>query len=268
MEAAALNWTGPQISTQQVSFVNSCECPFAQRVWITLLEKGYSFDKHDVDLRDETGQYAPEKRAEWVKRLNPVGKVPILCVRHSDGDQQSIRAVYESTICNELLEDLKPVPSMWLDSTPTNAAWSRAKGRMVIAAFTEMFLPAFYGLLLRQDKAEQEEAAGQLSRACEWLDCHCDADGPYFLGPKFTLVDAALAPFFLRLPALEHYRSFSLPMDCIKLRDCADNIAKRDSVKASCESPKSNMSYDQFLIWVYERYAAGNAKSTSAADYR
>lgn len=31
-------------------------------------------------------------------------QVPILCVRHPDGDQQSIRAVYESTICNELLE--------------------------------------------------------------------------------------------------------------------------------------------------------------------
>jgi hypothetical protein len=27
-------------------------------VWITLLEKGYSFDKHDVDLRDETGGYS------------------------------------------------------------------------------------------------------------------------------------------------------------------------------------------------------------------
>lgn len=28
---------------------------------------------------------------------------------------------------------------------------------------------------------------------------------------QFSLVDAALAPFFLRLPALQHYRSFSLP---------------------------------------------------------
>lgn len=31
-------------------------------------------------------------------------QVPILCVRHPDGDKESIRAVYESTICNELLE--------------------------------------------------------------------------------------------------------------------------------------------------------------------
>lgn len=28
---------------------------------------------------------------------------------------------------------------------------------------------------------------------------------------QFSLVDAALAPFFLRLPALEHYRGFKLP---------------------------------------------------------
>lgn len=268
MEAAGEDWTGPQVSDVQLSFVNSWECPFAQRVWITLLEKGLPFDKHEVNLRDENGQYDPEKREEWVLRLNPMGKVPILCVRHPDGDQQSIRAVYESTICNELLEDLKPQPSLWPGGSDNDAAWSRAKGRMIIASFSETFLPAFYGILLRQEKQQQKEAAEQLSHACEWLDRHCDAEGPYFLGPQFTLVDAALAPFFLRLPALQHYRSFSLPADCIKLREWADNVASRDSVKATCESPNPNLTYEQFLVWVYERYAAGNAKSTSAADYR
>ena len=28
------------------------------------------------------------------------------------------------------------------------------------------------------------------------------------------------------------------------------------------------MDYGQYLTWVYERYAAGNAQSTSAKDYR
>lgn len=28
---------------------------------------------------------------------------------------------------------------------------------------------------------------------------------------QFTLVDASLAPFFLRLPVLKHYRGFDLP---------------------------------------------------------
>lgn len=28
---------------------------------------------------------------------------------------------------------------------------------------------------------------------------------------QFTLVDAALAPFFLRMPVLKHYRGFDLP---------------------------------------------------------
>ena len=31
------------------------ECPFAQRVWIALLEKGIKFDKQEVDLREDDG---------------------------------------------------------------------------------------------------------------------------------------------------------------------------------------------------------------------
>ncbi len=31
------------------------ECPFAQRVWIALLEKGMKFDKQEVDLREDNG---------------------------------------------------------------------------------------------------------------------------------------------------------------------------------------------------------------------
>lgn len=31
------------------------ECPFAQRVWIALLEKGMKFDKQEVDLREDDG---------------------------------------------------------------------------------------------------------------------------------------------------------------------------------------------------------------------
>ena len=46
-----------------------------QRVWITLLEKGLEFDKHEIDLRDDSGQYAPHQREPWVWQLNPLGKV-------------------------------------------------------------------------------------------------------------------------------------------------------------------------------------------------
>jgi len=137
-----------------------------------------------------------------------------------------------------------------------------------VSLSAERFLPAFYGILLRQDEEAQREAAWRLAVACEWLDAQCDAEGPYFMGPQFSLVDAALAPFFLRMPALDHYRNFKLPQDCVKLREWSEKVVKRPSVQGTCMSPKPDMTYSQYLIWVYERYAAGNAKSTSAADYR
>ena len=42
--------------------------------------------------------------------------------------------------------------------------------------------------------------------------------GPYFLGKSFSLVDATLAPWFLREPILEHYRPFfQLPPGTLRL---------------------------------------------------
>lgn len=35
-----------------------------------------------------------------------------------------------------------------------------------------------------------------------------------------------------------------------------------------CRSQLQDMDYGQYLTWVYERYAAGNAQSTCAKDYR
>jgi glutathione S-transferase len=258
------SWQGPKVSDTKLSFVSSWECPFAQRVWIGLLEKNLEFDKHEINLRDEEGQYAPHQREGWVMRLNPGGKVPILCLRHGD----TIHSAYESTVCNELLEDLQPAPALWPDSGRPEDGWLKARGRMIITTFDSSFLPSYYGMLLRQTEEAQQECRQRLAGVLEWLDSQADPEGPFFLGKQFTLVDAALAPFFLRLPVLKHYRGFELPQDCVKLRDWGDTIKQHKSVAATCVSPKPDMNFDQYLEWVYERYATGDAKSTSAADYR
>ncbi len=45
---------------------------------------------------------------------------------------------------------------------------------------------------------------------------------------QFTLVDAALAPFFLRLPVLKHYRDFDLPQ-------VRQGLSFRAYVRACCQ---------------------------------
>jgi hypothetical protein len=50
-----------------------------------------------------------------------------------------------------------------------------------------------------------------LHEQLRWLEGRFDSMGPFFMGAGFSLVDASLLPFFLRLPVLQQYRSFSLP---------------------------------------------------------
>ena len=35
--------------------------------------------------------------------------------------------------------------------------------------------------------------------------------GPYLLGDKMTIGDITLAPYFIRMVVLEHYRNFKVP---------------------------------------------------------
>ena len=52
-------------------------CPYAQRTFIALLEKGLPFHYKEVSLRDsKTGLWYPlNKKPQWFTSLNPLGKV-------------------------------------------------------------------------------------------------------------------------------------------------------------------------------------------------
>lgn len=45
----------------------------------------------------------------------------------------------------------------------------------------------------RQEEAPQQESAWRLAGACEWLDTQCDAEGPFFMGPKVRLCSDSFA---------------------------------------------------------------------------
>ncbi|KAK9915028.1 hypothetical protein WJX75_003796 [Coccomyxa subellipsoidea] len=247
------------LSSDKLLFLNSPECPFAQRTWIALIEKNVLYSKVDINLRNASGQYAPDNKPEWFLRLNPNGKVPVLAYE----EERTIHQIYESNICNEFLEDYQPSPSL----LPPHPA-VRARARIIIARFSEAFVPAFYRLLLRQDSEGQQQAAQALSTELHWLEAHFDSMGPYFMGTEFSLVDISLLPFFLRFGVLQHYRGFSLPSECSKLAAWVQEVSKRASVQETSVSAKPELSYEKYLVWVYERYADGSAKSTSAADFK
>jgi glutathione S-transferase len=49
-----------------------------------------------------------------------------------------------------------------------------------------------------QDKQQQAECAEKLTAEVRWLEGQADEAGPFFLGSDFSLVDATMAPWFLR----------------------------------------------------------------------
>jgi hypothetical protein len=56
--------------------------------------------------------------------------------------------------------------------------------------------------------------------------------------------------------------------ECSKLAAWVQEVSKRASVQETSVSAKPELSYEKYLVWVYERYADGSAKSTSAADFK
>lgn len=246
-----------------INFLSAWFCPFAQRTWIALEEKGLEYTLHEVALKDEaTGQWFQfGEKPKWWLNLNPLGKVPVLAVKHGS----RLDSVYESSICNEYLEDVgaaHDAPSLF-----SSELIERAHQRIVIDRFSSKLMPKFYSFLVRQDNGQQEECAQQITTEMKWLESQAHDDGPFFSGSQFSMVDAAIAPWFLRQDSLTKFRGFEMPSDVPKLQRWMRAVMDRPSVKATQRHPEGR-DYRTELINHYEWYATNRAKSTSAHDFK
>lgn len=243
--------------------LNAWFCPFAQRTWLALLEKGIQFNLFEVSLKDpKTGLWHQlEEKPEWFLRISPLGKVPALAYEE-DG---TLHNIYESSICNEFLEDYAPPPEAPALLPPHPA--TRAHARIVIDRFQTKFVPVFYRLLIRQDKDSQDDCTAQLTSELLWLESMIDPAGPYFAGEVFSLIDCALLPHFLRMYILKHYRGFELPARCSRLNAWYANATKRPAVQKTLKAPEGT-EYEAALLEHYSKYANATANSTSAKDFK
>lgn len=64
-----------------------------------------------------------------------------------------------------------------------------------------------------------------------WLETQAHPEGPFLLGKELSLADAALLPFLLRLPILQHYRGLALPQECARLARCIQAGKEAPAVK-------------------------------------
>lgn len=149
-------------------------CPFVQRSVITLREKGVDYKKTEIDLANKPG---------WFLEKSPTGKVPMLEV---DG-----ALLFESAVINEYLDEVTGTPLHPAD--PLEKAQHRAWIELVSAGIVDAYI-AFVS-------PTEEAAREKLALLGEKLDrlTGAKADGPYFTGDAFSLVDAAMAPLLMRV---------------------------------------------------------------------
>jgi len=187
-------------------------CPYVQRAAVALAEKGVPFERVMIDL---------SSKPDWFTAISPLGKVPLLQVRH-DGMET---VIFESAVILEFLEETQPNPLHPADP------YERARHRAWIEFGSAMlngigrFYSAATGAALR---AEAENLAAMFDRIESELAKR--TDGPWFAGKRFALVDAVFAPIFRYFEVFDRIGDFAILADKPRVAAWRDTLAERPSV--------------------------------------
>jgi glutathione S-transferase len=160
-------------------------CPWVQRAAIVLREKGIDFEFRHID---------PDNRPDWFLAISPHKKVPVLRV----DDQVSL---FESNAIAEYLDEtveprLHPHDAV---ERAVNRAWTD-----YVPTFAEAVTATAYA----DTEADYGKAAQRIAVPFERLEKALEArgGGPFFNGARYSLVDAAYAPFLQRYAFLDRVK--------------------------------------------------------------
>lgn len=166
-------------------------CPFVQRSVIALRYKQVPYTLTHIDLVDPPG---------WFLDISPFGKVPLLRV-----NQHAV--IFESAVINEYIDEI--TPGRLHPADPLTRALNRSWIEFGSACLTDTFR-----LINAKTQDKFQDVHEGLLEKLERLE-QILGPGPYFNGERFSLVDAAYAPLFMRMellqPLLAVYSKSSLP---------------------------------------------------------
>lgn len=185
-------------------------CPFVQRSVITLLEKQVPFEVTYIDLAD---------KPDWFLKISPFGKVPVLKV-----DDEHV--IFESAVINEFVDEV--TPGSLHPADPVRKAHNRAWIEYASALIVDGYL-----LSMAPDEDRARSLAETVRERLRRFEGEL-AEGPFFNGAGFSLVDAATAPALQRLVWLEDIEpSLKLFADLPRVQRWRDALLERPSVRAS-----------------------------------
>lgn len=204
-------------------------CPFVQRSVITLLEKKIDFDITYIDLK---------KPPKWFFGISPSAQVPIL--KHKGG------ILFESSVINEYLDETVP-PSMHpIDSLKKaiNRSWIH---------FSSGLIEIQISLSTANTEDDFKKHLQLLKQDLKNLEKHT-LKKPFFNGHHFSLLDAAIAPFFLRLRLMETRSHLGFLKDLPNLQSWSKALIARPSVVNSARND-FNLKFHNY-IKTHSKYAS------------
>lgn len=221
------------INKSEIELISFDLCPYVQRSVITLHEKGIEFKRINIDLMN---------KPEWFLRISPLAKVPVMRI----GDQ----ILFESAVINEYLDEITP-PSLHPEDPfvkAQNRAWIEYGGTLFGASFRH---------LAAKDEQGSREAQDEIMAKLEYLEQFV-AEDPFFNGEKFSLIDAAFAPFFLRTERLSSKAcGVDLLAETPRIASWSKNLLARDSVQSSIPENFDEIAPQRFAKaggWLARKY--------------
>lgn len=222
-----------------IEFFTMDMCPYAQRTWILLEEKGLPYVRKLVDVRNES------QRSWYREHINPLGKVP------SIRDLSDGTVLYESEIVNEYLEQKFAAQKADARLLPDDAAGC-AKVRLWNHHLNSQLAPAHFTYLMNKNASSEPERLVALETALQYYEDNIVE--PYLIGERFTLADVSALPFFERLVfSLERFKKYSIPSSMPKLHNWLQRTMTRPSFLAT-KRPDGKLEevYQMFLSMDYK----------------
>jgi glutathione S-transferase len=160
-------------------------CPWVQRAAIVLREKKVEFEFRHIE---------PDNRPDWFLAISPHKKVPVLRI----DDRMSL---FESNAIAEYLDETIPPRLHPEDAVAraVNRAWTD-----YVPSFAEAVTATAYA----DTEADYVKAAEKIPVVFDRLEKALEkqGSGPFFNGAKYSLVDAAYAPFLQRYVFLDRVK--------------------------------------------------------------
>ena len=183
-------------------------CPWVQRSAIVLREKNTEFEMRHIE---------PDNRPDWFLAISPHKKVPVLRI----DDKLSL---FELNAINEYLDET--IEPRLHPADPIERALNRAW-----TDYVPTFASAVTATAYADTEADYDKAAAGIPAPFERLEKALEKQGrgPFFNGEKYSLVDAAYAPFLQRYFFLDRVRKLGHIESYPRLKAWGEALMKRPS---------------------------------------